>query len=671
MLPTRRFARSLILIALFAQGEVLAGDELSVLGARAAPVRALQQWLRPQVHAALDRRRERIEKLVEPDAIREYQSDLRKKLWESLGGRFPESDLQARVVGRLDGVGYRIEKVIYASQEGFHVTAALFLPLSPPPYPAVLIPCGHTENGKAGYQQIAVALARQGIAAFCYDPIGQGERKQLLHEHGDVAVVEGRYRATIEHNYDGVGPILLGKNLATYRIWDGLRGIDYLCARDDIDATRIGCTGNSGGGLMTSYLMALDPRIGAAAPGCFMTTTRIKNERPGPGDAEQNIYGQIQYGLDHADYAILHAPRPTLILAATRDFVPIEGAWITFRQAKRVYGRLSVSERMDLVEADEKHGFTRPLRIAAVRWFRRWLLQRDDAVDERPLTPHSDQEMRCTPQGQVLKMDAARSIFDLQRQEAERLRRAREPRWRELTGEQRAARVKRVVGMRAGELKSLQERGSVRRSGYTIHRLQITAADGFELPALHFLPEQRDTAAVPALWLDAAGKTHAARVGGELEKRVRAGQEVLAIDLRGYGETATTPWRFSGKAFGNNSAEYFISYMLGQSLVGMRASDVLMGAQVLRKRSGKDSLDVVSSGDVGVPTLHAVAVKPELFRQLHLQRCLRSWHDVIHDPVMDGQLENTVHGVLQHYDLPDLVQLAQTRGVETRYVENH
>ena len=662
----------LLVLAMPRSEEILAEDTLTVLDSPATPVRVLQRWLRPQVHAALDRRLERIENLVDPAAIREYQSGLRDKLWESLGGRFDQTDLRPRVVGALDGEGYRVEKIVFSSQEGFYVTAVLFLPRTPPPYPAVLIPCGHTENGKAGYQAIAIALARHGMAAFCYDPIGQGERKQLLHQQADLAVVKGRYRATIEHNYDGIGPILLGKNLATYRVWDGIRSIDYLASRNDIDATRIGCTGNSGGGLMTSYLMALEPRIMAAAPGCFITTTRIKNERPGPGDAEQNIFGQIQYGLDHADYAILHAPRPVLILAATRDFVPIEGAWISFRQSKRIYGRLGVSECIDLVEADEKHGFTKPLRVAAVRWFRRWLLGRDDAVGEQPWTPHRDEDLQCTPQGQVLALDGARSLFELQREAAARLQQTREPQWRERTISEQRRQVKHVVGMQAdmGDGKPAELRGNVRRQGYTIQRLRITADDGFELPALHFLPDKKDADAVPLLWLQPEGKAAAANVGGALEAYVLAGREVLAIDVRGYGETATTPWRFSGKAFGNNSAEHFISYMLGKSLVGFRASDCLVGARTLRKRTGKRAVDLVAVGDLGVPALHAVAVQAKWFRRVELQRCLRSWHEVLRDPVMDGQLENTVHGVLKFYDLPDLLRLATSQGVEVHYDKN-
>ena len=114
----------------------------------------------------------------------------------------------------------------------------------------------------------------------------------------------------------------------------------------------------------------------------FITTTRIKNDRPGPGDAEQNIFAQTKHDIDHPDFILMRAPQPTLILAATQDFVPIEGSWIAYRQAKRIYARLGLPERVDLVETDDKHGYNSELRVAMVRWMRRWLLSVDDAITE-------------------------------------------------------------------------------------------------------------------------------------------------------------------------------------------------------------------------------------------------------------------------------------------------
>ena len=179
----------------------------------------------------------------------------RREFFERQIGGFPErTPLNARVVKRLQGDGYRVENVLFASRPGHHVTANLYLPEGDGPFPGVIVPCGHSHNGKAadGYQRASILLAKHGMAALCYDPIGQGERYQMLdfehdHEHFEqvsyplpVPHPRVQYLCTTEHTTMGIGCILLGTNVAQYRIWDGMRAIDYLQSRDDIIADRIG-----------------------------------------------------------------------------------------------------------------------------------------------------------------------------------------------------------------------------------------------------------------------------------------------------------------------------------------------------------------------------------------------------------------------------------------------
>jgi len=366
--------------------------------------------LQAEAYAALDRRREAYDRLKTDAQIKEYQTTLRAKLVEQLGG-FPErTPLNARTVGTIDGDGYRVEKVIFESQPNHHVTANFYLPQGKGPFPAVLVSSGHSRTGKtADYnQRFAIAMARHGIAALAYDPIGQGERSQILDEAGKP-VFSG---TTTEHFLVGVGAILVGSNTARYRIWDGMRAIDYLASRPEIDAQRIGFTGCSGGGTVTSYLMALDDRVACAAPACYLTTFRRLIETIGPQDAEQNIFGQVALGIDHPDYVLLRAPRPTIISATTSDFFDIQGTWDNFRQAKRIYARLGYPERIDLVEAEGTHGVQPQNLLGIVRWMRRWLLGKDDPVELGDLTTRREAELLCTPRGQTLLLDGERSVYD-------------------------------------------------------------------------------------------------------------------------------------------------------------------------------------------------------------------------------------------------------------------
>ena len=637
-------------------------DDLQLLDqSRPDNSQMLRDHFRRLAHEALDRRLERYEQLKTPEQIRSWQKEQRARFRELLGG-FPErTPLNVQVVGKLKGDGFRVEKIIYESRRGFLVTATLYLPQTPAPYPGVLFPCGHSENGKAAgsYQKACMLLAQNGCAALIFDPPGQGERKQILGPHRDEhGLAEAPFKSTSEHMVTGVAPVLLGQNLATYFIWDGIRGIDYLQSRDDILADRIGCTGNSGGGNQTSFLMALDERIVAAAPGNFITTTRIKNDRPGPGDAEQNIFGQTKYGIYHPDFLLMRAPQPTLILAATQDFVPIEGSWIAYRQAKRVYARLGLPERVDLVETDDKHGYNSELRVAMVRWMRRWLLDKDNAITEDELPLFSDEQLQCTPEGQTLLIGGAKSIFDLNRDEERRLAVHRTGEWLKLSVAKRRSMVRKVAGIT--ELDDLpqpdvRQLASVKKDGYRIERFVFSTSSELKLPALLFIPDRAKGAAT--IFLHTDGKEAATGPDGEIEALVRSGRTVLAIDVAGCGETRMKPWRYGAMSgvLGPNSAEFYVAYMLGRSFVGLRAEQVLTATRWLRDRVEKtQSIDLIASGELCVPALHTVIVEPELFANVELRDGLDTWKSVIDTPVTERQLINVVHGALKSYDLPDL-----------------
>ncbi len=610
-----------------------------------------------------------LEEIDEPAELSAYQARMRGLFEERLGG-FPErTPLSPRVTGVLLRDGFRIEKVLFESRPGFCVSAALYLPDSPPPHPAVLVPCGHSQNGKAAesYQRACILLARSGVAALCFDPIGQGERKQVLAADGT-----GRFRATEEHMVLGPACVLLGENLAAHMVWDGVRAIDYLCGREDVDPERIGCSGNSGGGTQTSYLMALDPRIRCAAPSCYLTDFQHLLAEIGPQDAEQNVFGQIAAGLDHAEYAILRAPRPTLICAATRDFFPIEGTRTTFGRARRFYDRLGFPERIDLVEADAEHGFSPALRVAMVGWMRRWLSGVEGEVVEPLDVPvASDAELQCTERGQVVLMEGARTVFDLHREEDERLLEVRRGLWAEGAPAELRERVRELAGIRPlDELPRLRARpaGAIEREGYRIEKLALeprVEADRPEgafvpLPALAFVPPRR--AGAPVLYLHEGGKHADAAPGGPLEALALEGRLVLAVDLRGIGELQRRGARADyARHAGESWPDVLLAYLIGRSWLGMRAEEALMCADWLAERAGGDGgrvpVRLLAIGEPGPPALHAAALEPGLFASVELDRCLRSWSEVVETPVPSGQWAQVVHGALREYDLPQLASL--------------
>lgn len=653
-----------MLLIVTALGLAADPENLGVLASPAASEvpygQRLYASLKSEARAALDRRERQYEQVKTPDDVRRWQADRRAFFVRQIDGHVPASAPRVEKVGTLRGDGFRVEKLVYETRPHHHVTALLYLPESgQPPFPGVLIACGHSANGKAfePYQRMGILLATHGMAALCYDPIGQGERSQILDPGGKPP-----YNCVYEHTLVGIGSILLGINTAHYRVWDGIQSLQYLQSRTDIDPQRIGCAGNSGGGTETSYLMALDDRIACAAPGCYLTTFRCLLDSSGPQDAEQNIAGQIAFGMDEADYVIMRAPRPTLICAGTRDVTfDIAGTWDIFRQAKRIYGRLGCAERVDLAEPDEPHGFTKPLREATARWMSRWLLGHDVPIVEPAFRAFTEEQVRCTPRGQVMLLPEEQSVMDLNRQREAKLAPERRKLWAQTPRAEMLARVRELIGARPPASVTMPQSrtvGTLRREGYRIEKRILMPDPETILPALDFLPDRRSGEVY--LYLHGAGKQTDAGPGGPIETLARQGHRVLAVDLRGIGEIECKhPREWYRALFGPNGREFFLAYLLGKSLVGLNTEDIWGCSRFLaadRSNASAPRVHVVAVGKLGIAAIHAAALEPSLFASLTLRDAPPAWADVMAMPVPKEHLVNAVHGALAAYDLPELVR---------------
>lgn len=616
----------------------------------------LHRYLLKHANAALDVREKAYAKIKTADDALAYQKQMREFFIERLGG-FPErTPLDGKVLASIERDGYRVEKVLFASRPGFHVTGLLFLPLGMAPFPGVLVPCGHSGNGKGEekYQRACIALAKQGMVALCYDPLGQGERHQVRMPTGKTSGPN--------HTVLGVSCIPLGTNFAQFRIWDGMRALDYLASRPEVDAKRLGCTGNSGGGTLTSYLMALDERIVAAAPSCYLTSMRSLLNVNGPQDAEQNIFGQVAHGLTHAELVMLHAPKPTLMCVATRDAFGIEGAWETFREGKRFFARLDHPERIDLVETDEPHGFHLQLREGAVNWMNRWLNGKDAHVSEPAFEVLANPDYLVMGQGQVLDLPGERTVFDVNAESEKALAITRAKLWAETPQDELLNRVRDHAGIRrtaALPKAEVEQIAAIPREGYELRKLSLSPEDGIVLPALVLWPMQRNGQAV--LSIDGDGKQRALEAGGELEKLAQGGTVVVAVDLRGLGELHDRiAISYKGMPTTPDWKQWFLAYLIEKSYVGMWTEDVLTLARWLRtyevpEGGARHRIRVIGSGHPGVAVLHAAALERELFAQVELRQTLDSWSSVVSDPQGCGaMLLTTVHGALKTYDLPDL-----------------
>jgi dienelactone hydrolase len=611
----------------------------------------LSRYLLGEAQKHFDARRQVVAALKTPAEVVARQKTLRKHFLDAIGP-FPEkTPLNARVVGKKKCDGYTLERVVYESRPSHHVTANFYLPAGPGPFPGVLLPCGHSDNGKAAepYQRACISMAKHGLAVLCYDPIGQGERVQILDAQGKPALKS----STAEHTLAGTGALLVGQSAAGYRIWDGIRSLDYLAGRPEVDPKRLGCTGNSGGGTMTAYLMALDDRIVAAAPSCYITSLERLFATIGPQDAEQNITGQVAFGMEHADYVTMRAPRPTLVLTATRDFFDITGSWTSFREAKLLYGLLGHGERVDLFEYDSKHGFNKPRREASMRWMRRWLLNKDDAPAEGDFPIHTDAELQCTRTGQVLEDFKGVSVFGLNQKQSVLAAKKRAKFLADAGTDGLQKEVRRLLALPERILPATLYTGSEGVEKPVI----LEPEPGIYLAGYQRQPPGGADVRKPiVLLLDARGASHLYDRESSAARFLKDGSTVYAVDLRGFGASAPKK---------GGETEAFLAFHIGRPLLGQRVRDILSLVAFFGRNSDFAGVHLVARGATGPAALHAALLDPRI-KAVTLENSLISWQSVVDIPLSKGQLGNVVPGVLAYYDLPDLAARMAPRPLTIR-----
>ncbi len=607
----------------------------------------------------LEERKHRVEHLATIEDVNRRRTYLREQMLEDLGGFPDRTPLNARVVGVLERTGYRIEKIIFDSQPHFYVTANLYLPTTGrPPYPAILFPLGHERGGKTNpiWQQMLASLATKGFVALTWDPIGQGERLQIYDEDLRESKVGD---STTEHTVVGTQCMLVGDHLARYTIWDGMRALDYLLTRKEVDPARIGLTGNSGGGTHTAYIAALDDRIQVAAPSCYITSWRLMLDTIGPQDAEQTFPFWLQEGLDYPDYLYAFAPKPYLLLSAIRDFFPIAGARETFAEAQKVYSAIGAKEKLGMVEADDGHGYNKTRRLAAYDWFGRWLKGTGDTDPEPRIEMATPEELRCTPTGQVSTSLGGESVFTLNQKRLEKLKANYPTRPEDLLRKVREA-IRYEPASGPLQVKSY---GAISRSGYHIEKLIYESEPGVLIPSLLYVPDAGGSKKAAVLMVTGEGKAASAV---EAEQLATSGTIVLSIDARGIGETKVNTdanSREFDRYFGDFS-DIMTALLVGKTMVGMRALDISRGLDLLVSRKEVDPNRVYGYGeDAGALPLLYASVLDGRIRRVVLNGMLVSYESVVNSRVHRRILEGVAPGMLKSYDLQDLVAALAPRDV--------
>jgi len=618
--------------------------------------RMVQERFVDLVRAAQRERLERFDAVRTREDAEAYVADVGRRIGASFGP-FPEkTPLNARVTGGVERDAYTIENVVFESRPGFQVTANYYRPRRfTGKIPGVVGSCGHSTNGKAAetYQSFAQGLARQGYAVLLYDPISQGERLQYVDED-----FESRLRPGVrEHLYAGNQQFLVDEFIGSWRAWDGVRALDYLLSREEVDPDRVGVTGNSGGGTMTTWLCGLERRWTMAAPSCFVTTFRRNLENELPADTEQCPPRAIALGLDHEDFLIAMAPKPVIVLAKERDFFDVRGTEEAYWRLKRFWALLGAEEKVGLFIGPSYHGYSQENREAMYRWFNRFA-EIDASGDEPELTMERDEDLWATPRGQVAAA-GSRPIFSFTAEIARD-----EARGRAEIGEESLVRALQA-DLRLPEratpdariLRNLPDRGSPRAS--VVHYAVETEPDVFAL--VYRLDEERQlsrpfrTGSRAVLYVShhsADAELRDEPLGREL---LEAEPEAafFAMDVRGIGESR--PDTCGADSFLDPyGSDYFYavhSLMLDRPYVGQKTHDVLAVLDWLR-RYGHDDVHLAALGWGTFPATFA-GVLGETVTQVTLKGSLTSYQELAEAEEYDWPLSCFVPGVVGKWDLPD------------------
>ncbi|MCK5802605.1 MAG: acetylxylan esterase, partial [Lentisphaeria bacterium] len=604
-----------------------------------------------RVRAMRTERSERLASIRSTDDARAYQAEVQAAVDRAFAPRPERCPLNARVTRVMQQDGFRVEMLRYESRPGFFVTANLYVPEPcDRPAPAVIGACGHSAEGKAneGYSAFAQRLVRNGFIVLLYEPCNQGERDQYarLAERSCVA------GCCAAHNMMGKQLELVGENYSMWRAWDGVRALDLLLERDDVDSNRIGVTGNSGGGTMTTWLWASEPRFTMAAPSCFVTTFLRNLENELPADCEQYPPGVIGAGLEMADMMICRAPKPVILLGQKYDFFERRGVREAYDQIRHFYSFFGAEDQVRLFMGPQTHGYSVHNQEAMVEFF---VEQAGQGTVTKLPEPEvfTLEQLQVTPAGSVVDA-GSRPIYELIDERAAELEASRPV----LSGAELAEAVGATLDLPA--LPDLAPHFRIPRAvsagGRTYARYAVETEDGIRAILCKRLVESSwghtlDVEEEAHLYLphvsaeeDLAAEPMALEANG--------GGELYALDVRGLGESCPEPHGSGGffQPYGMDYMAHGHGILLGESYLGRRVYDLLRTVQLLRAE-GTQAIHLYGRGQGAVVALLGAVIDGNL-ASVTLKNAPQSFRDWTKASLVAWPAACFPRGVLAHFDLP-------------------
>jgi dienelactone hydrolase len=522
--------------------------------------------------------------------------ELHRQYLEMLGlWPLPErTPLQARVTGVLErDEGFRVEKLHFQSRPGLYVTANLYLPRHIPAgtkLPAVLYVCGHSGRGRDGnktaFQHHGVWFATHGYAALLIDTLQLGEIAAIHH---------GTYR------YNRWWWQARGYTPAGVECWNGIRAIDYLQSRPEVDGDRIGVTGISGGGAATFWIAAADERVKVAVPVSGMSDLQdYVGEKVVNGHCDcMFLINTFQWPWTHI--AALVAPRPMLFVNSGHDTIfPMSGNDRIRARLERLYSFYTnrTDRLFDIGVTPGGHEDNPELRLMAYRWLNRHLKGDNSPVTEPELPKIEGKLLRAFPE--ELPADEINTKID---ESFVPLASSAVPRTPQEFQSWRAAKLAEMerivlggVSARADPTTRITVSGSREAGGL------LLTEPGISVP-WKYVPGKGRRAGVK--WLVVLGEDESLEAKPEWVNRIAGDAPVLLLAPRGSGSDRL-----------QDPAPFYIRRslpLLGRTLDTLRLTDVLIAARTLLASAGRNpQCKITGRGNAGVLAGYAAILEPRL-----------------------------------------------------------
>jgi len=598
-------------------------------------------------------RKERIKRIENIKDVEEYKRKIGEKI-KRVFGKFPEkTPLNPKITGILKKKNYRIEKIIFESRPDCFVTSNLYIPEKfKPPYPAVIVSCGHSADGKAEpkYQEVCQRLVHNGFLVLIYDPFDQGERLQYINLPGKSVLKRG---LCLGHNMIGKQMYLIDEFFGSWRVWDGIRAVDYIMEREEWDGEFIGITGNSGGGTLTTWLWAIEERFKVAAPSCFITPFLYNLENELPQDNEQYPPGILGEGLELADFFIVRVPSPLILLGQKYDYFDIRGFEEICEEVLYFYKLFDLKENFKFFIGNNPHGYYPDAQKEMVSFFCK--IAKKEIVELDPeIEIEKREDLDATKKGNVI-LEGSKPHYKIIKEKAEEIIKNR----KKLNEDELKENVRKCLKIPENiNIPHYRILPPVTLKGKIVGRYAVETEENIwvilkkintENP--YFLESEEEI----NLYIPDISSEDEIKKGDRLKEE---GKNYF-IDVRGLGESIPDskklffhPYRYDYMFDG-----FYI--LLGESYLGKRIYDVLSVLKLLNSK-GCNKVNLYGNNQGAIISIF-VCLFSELIKNLFLKNLPESFYSLIEKPYVKLPSPNFPKGILKITDIPEILEVVKKR----------